>query len=111
MALCENIFPQDAITGIEDIEVLKRDKNRYVLEVRAGQTTYEGEKFRKKLGLPSACFEITAIEEDVRIVTMGKGHGFGLSQHMAGCMAEEGKTYQEILGYFYKGAVIAQSPE
>lgn len=108
LALCKNVFPEETITGGEDIQVLKRDSAGYVLEVQVGQTTYEGETFRKKLSLPSACFEITLIEEDVRIVTMGQGHGFGLSQHMAGKLAEEGKTYQEILQYFYKGASITE---
>ena len=73
-----------------------------------GQTICDGESFRKKLGLPSACFEIKLIDEDVRIVTMGQGHGFGLSQHMAGRLAESGKNYQEILQYFYKGVSITE---
>lgn len=108
LALCKNIFPEEAIAGGADIQVLKRDSAGYVLEVQVGQTAYEGETFRKKLSLPSACFEITLIEEDVRIVTMGQGHGFGLSQHMAGKLAEDGKSYQEILQYFYKGASITE---
>lgn len=108
LALCKNAFPEESVTGGADIQVLKRDSAGYVLEVQVGQTTYEGETFRKKLNLPSACFEIALIEEDVRIVTMGQGHGFGLSQHMAGKLAKEGKTYQEILQYFYKGASITE---
>lgn len=108
LALCQSAFPEDAITSGEDIKILKRDSAGYVLEVQVGQTTYEGENFRKKLNLPSACFEIALIEEDVRIVTMGQGHGFGLSQHMAGLLAEEGKNYQEILQYFYKGVSIVE---
>ena len=73
-----------------------------------GQTLYEGEEFRKKMQLPSACFEITLIDGDVRIVTLGQGHGFGLSQNMAGVLAEEGKNYREILQYFYKGVSITE---
>lgn len=108
LALCKNAFPEEAITGGNDIEVIKRDSASYVLQVQVGQTLYEGEEFRKKLNLPSACFEITLMEEDVRIVTMGRGHGFGLSQHMAGELAEQGKNYQEILQYFYKGVSIIE---
>lgn len=108
LELCKNVFPEETFTSGEDIEIIKRDSAGYVLQVQVGQTLYEGEDFRKKLNLPSACFEITLIEEDVRIVTMGRGHGFGLSQYMAGKLAEEGKTYQEILQYFYKGVSITE---
>lgn len=108
LALCKNAFPEEELASGEDVKILKRDSAGYVLEVQVGQTIYEGENFRKKLNLPSACLEITLIDEDVRIVTMGQGHGFGLSQHMAGVMAEEGKNYQEILEYFYKGVTIIE---
>lgn len=106
--LMGTVFPEENITTGRDIQVLKRDEAGYVLEVQVGQTIYEGEAFRKKMKLPSACFEITLIEEDVRIVTMGQGHGFGLSQHMAGKLAEKGMGYQEILKYFYKGVTITE---
>lgn len=108
LALCKSAFPEENISSGGDIQILKRDSAGYVLEVQVGQTIYEGESFRKKLMLPSAYFELTLIEEDIRIVTMGQGHGFGLSQHMAGRMAEEGKKYQEILEYFYKGIAIIE---
>lgn len=108
LALCKSVFPEENITGGGDIQILKRDSAGYALEVQVGQTVYEGETFRKKLTLPSAYFELTLIEEDIRIVTMGQGHGFGLSQHMAGKLAQEGKNYQEILEYFYKGVSIIE---
>lgn len=108
LALCKNTFPDEIITGGADIKILKRDSAGYVLEVQVGQTIYEGEKFRKLLNLPSACFEITCMEENIRIVTMGQGHGFGLSQHMAAQLADEGKNYQEILQYFYKGVAVIE---
>ena len=106
--LCKNAFPEESITGVADIHVLKRDAAGYALEVQVGQTVWDGETFRKKLNLPSACFEITLIDEDVRIVTMGQGHGFGVSQHMAGRLAELGKNYREILQYFYKGVTVTE---
>ncbi|MBR5127566.1 MAG: SpoIID/LytB domain-containing protein [Roseburia sp.] len=105
--LCNQVFSENVNSG-EDIRVIKRDSAGYALEVQVGQTMYEGEEFRKKLNLPSACFEITLVDEDVRIVTMGQGHGFGLSQHMAGVLAKEGKNYREILQYFYKEAAIIE---
>jgi len=108
LELCKYIFPEEIMNGGGDLKILKRDSAGYVLEVQVGQTVYEGENFRKKMSLPSACFDITLIEDDVRIVTMGQGHGFGLSQHMAGYLAEEGMGYKEILQYFYKGVAIVE---
>lgn len=35
------------------------------------------------------------------------GHGIGLSQMGANRMAEQGKTYKEILGFYYPGTTIA----
>ncbi len=108
LTLCESAFPEADIAGGEDIHITRRDSAGYVLEVQVGQTTYEGEAFRKKMQLPSSCFDITLIDEDVRIVTMGQGHGFGLSQYTAGRLAEDGKNYHEILQYFYKGVTITE---
>ena len=107
LSLCKQVFTDEVSSG-EDFKVIKRDSSGYVLEIQVGQTIYEGEQFRKKLNLPSACFEITVIDEGVRIVTMGQGHGFGLSQHMAGVLAKEGKNYREILQYFYKEVSIIE---
>lgn len=107
--LCKSVFPEETINSGSDIQIQKRDSAGYVLQVQAGQTIYEGEVFRKKLNLPSSCFELTLIDEDVRIVTMGQGHGFGMSQHMGKILAEKGKTYREILEYFYKDITIGES--
>ena len=104
----EGLFPEEEIVNCADVWVLKRDSAGYVLQVQVGQTIFDGEEFRNRLSLPSSCFEITMIEEDVRIVTMGCGHGFGLSQHMAEYMAKNGADYQEILEYFYKGVVLTE---
>ena len=106
--LCKSVFSETEINGGDDIRIQKRDSAGYVLQVQAGQTVYEGEDFRKRLNLPSACFEMTLLGEDVRIVTLGQGHGFGLSQHMGKILAEEGKTYREILEYFYGGVTITE---
>ena len=104
----ENYFPEGKVSSTQDVFVLERDEAGYALQVQVGQTTVDGELFRNRLSLPSACFEITLLEEDVRLVTMGCGHGFGMSQYTAQKMAESGSSYKEILNYFYKGAVITE---
>ena len=39
----------------------------------------------------------------------GYGHGVGMSQNGAQAMAAEGKTYEEILRFFYKGVEIREA--
>ena len=102
------LFEETELKTCEEIQVNRRDTAGYVLEVAVGQTLYDGETFRKKLVLPSACFEISEMNEGIRIVTLGQGHGFGLSQSMAAFMAKNGFTYKEILSYFYKGVSIVE---
>ena len=98
---CRAQFPDATIERVTDIVVQTRDNAGYVQELLIGDVTCLGEDFRSRLGLNSACFAITETGNEVRIVTKGLGHGVGLSQHMAGCMAEEGMDYKEILAYFY----------
>lgn len=108
LRLMKTAFAGEVIEASSAVEVIKRDATGYVLQVKVGDAIYDGEEFRNRLMLPSSCFEISVIEEDIRIVTMGCGHGFGLSQHTAELMAENGAGYQEILEYFYKGVTLTE---
>lgn len=95
----------------EEEIALVRDGAGYVLEVRQGEEICSGEEFRSKYHLNSSCFSIAEKNGKIRIVTKGLGHGFGLSQHTAAVMAEEGKAYQEILAYFYPGTELKNVSE
>ena len=79
--------------------------------MKIGTVSCDGEKFREAMGLPSSCFAMAEIDGKVRIFTKGLGHGFGLSQNTAELMAKEGKSYEEILAYFFPGAELAVAPE
>ena len=87
------------------------DSAGYVLSVKVGKETVSGESFRDTYGLASSCFELQAFEEQTRVITKGVGHGLGLSQYTANEMAKEGKTYQEILQYFFEGTEIREVAE
>ena len=108
LTLMKTFFPEGNVSSTQEVYVLERDEAGYALRVQVGQTTVDGEYFRNQLALPSACLEISLIEENVRLVTMGVGHGFGMSQHTAKKMAEAGSGYKEILNYFYKGVVLSE---
>lgn len=97
--LGSEISPEEIL---EKIEILDRDESDYVTSIKIGDHTMAGEEFRHMLELNSACFYIEETEGKVRITTKGLGHGIGLSQYNANEMAKEGKTYQEILKYYFE---------
>ena len=70
-----------------------------------------GDQFRDALKLPSSDFTFYESPNGLKIATVGKGHGFGMSQWTAREMAEDGKTYEEILQYFFEGTVLNQIDE
>lgn len=106
---CRTAYPDAGLTELTQIEIVSRDAAEYVTKIKVAGETYDGEQFRHALELPSACFTITEMDDHVRIVARGMGHGFGLSQNTAEKLAKEGYGYREILAYFYKGAVIGQA--
>jgi stage II sporulation protein D len=102
------------INGLRQIKVLERSPSQRILKLRlvgeSGSVVMKGADFRKAAGyskLPSTAFE--AHREGVNFVFIGRGsgHGVGLCQFGAKGMAEDGKTYREILQYYYPGATLS----
>ncbi len=65
-----------------------------------------GREIREKLELDSSDFQWQRQGDQVVIQTKGWGHGVGMSQYGANGMAQEGKTYKEIVNYYYKDIKI-----
>lgn len=90
----------------DSLSVKKRDSAGYVTEIEYEKTILNGEAVREALDLSSSCFYFSELEGKVRITTKGLGHGLGMSQYGAECMAEDGKDYREILQYYYSDVQI-----
>ena len=89
------------------LQILEKDGAGYVKTLLAGTEICEGDRFADALGLPSSAFSFQWPDNGmIRIICKGQGHGFGLSQYGASCMAKEGKTAAEILHYYFKNVVI-----
>ncbi len=74
-----------------------------------GYTTYNG-----KTGWVSLDYiePTSPVSGTFTIVCYGYGHGVGMSQHGARCLAEDGKTYDEILlHYFYSDKTKIEKDE
>ncbi len=101
------------ISGFKDIKiasytVTKRVKAVDIIHAR-GVLTMKATDLRKMLGwnrLPSTDFTVS--QEDGMAVFEGRGygHGVGLCQWSALQMARDGKSYRDILSYFYPGTTL-----
>lgn len=110
----ESVFSEKEMSGdewISKLEIIGRDSAGYVTGVSCGDITLSGEEIRNALELPSACFYIAEVEEQVRVLVKGQGHGFGLSRYGANELAKEGKSCGEILHYYYSEVEIETYPQ
>ena len=71
--------------------------------------SFKGTEVRTKLGLKSTDFEISILSSNIEITIKGYGHGVGMSQYGANTLANEGKTYEEILKHYYQNINIEKN--
>lgn len=102
---------QETTIDMTGAAVVREDSAGYVLEVMVGEEMQTGDFFRDTHGLASASFDLQSFSQMTRVITKGVGHGLGLSQYTANEMAKEGKTYEEILQYFYEGTEMKEVAE
>ncbi|PAF40455.1 stage II sporulation protein D [Terribacillus saccharophilus] len=89
---------------------LKRNSSQRVSEIEIGGKKFTGREIREKLGLKSTDFTLSMKDNHLIFQTKGYGHGVGMSQYGANGMAAEGKTYKDILTYYYKDTEINKLP-
>ncbi len=76
--------------------------------VKVGNATVKGTEMRTIFGLSSHCFTLNIIKgKKLHFITKGYGHGVGMSQFGARQMAFQGKSYKEILKWYYRGATLS----
>lgn len=93
------VLPADRIP--EQLLVLERDSEGYVLSFISDGKLMEGEAFREGLRLPSSDITIRKKGDQYYFICKGKGHGLGLSQYGANVLALEGKNYDFILERYF----------
>ena len=84
---------------------IENDKSGRVRKISFDEKSFNSSDFAKKLGLKSQNFEIET-KDNVVIKTYGYGHGVGMSQYGANCLANGGSSYKEILHHYYSGCSI-----
>lgn len=90
-----------------DIAGITRSKSGTVTAVTVGDRVLTGRQLRTLFDLRSAVFNVT-FDPTVgfTFAVEGYGHGVGMSQYGANCLAGQGKTYREILSYYYSDVEI-----
>lgn len=83
-------------------------ESKRVWTVEAGGLCFKGSTAARLLKLPSTCFGIEVSDDTVTLSCRGSGHGVGMSRCSAVHMARGGKTYTEILEYFYPETRISR---
>lgn len=88
-------------------KIVEKTPGNRVATVEINGKKFSGRQIREKLELRSSDFKWEIKDNQVVISTKGFGHGVGMSQYGANFMAEDGKTFNEILSHYYKGTEIA----
>lgn len=96
-----NINPNE----IPHIKIERTASNR-VNQLYINDHSLSGREVREKLGLRSNDFTIVQNDAHFIFTTKGFGHGVGMSQYGANEMAKLGKTFEEILTYYYQQVEI-----
>ncbi|MCU9613291.1 stage II sporulation protein D [Caldibacillus lycopersici] len=97
------------VSSSEIGEIESRTPGKRVEKVKIGDKELTGREIRDKLSLRSADFSWVREGDDIVITTKGYGHGVGMSQYGANGMAKEGKTYEDIIKYYYQGVAISKA--
>ena len=85
---------------------MDRTPQGYVTKVHFGQASCNAADVRTALGLRSTSFTVQYQSGNFSFTTRGYGHGVGLSQWGTKAMAEQGKSYADILAHYYPGTQL-----
>ncbi len=91
--------------GTTLVGLTRRTPSGRAESVEAGGRTFSGLETRSRLGLPSSL--IQEFGGELTVTTRGWGHGVGLCQWGAEGQARLGRTFREILRYYYPGTTIS----
>ena len=90
---------------------VEKDDSGRVGTVEVCGAPLRGVEVRRIFSLRSACFTIDAAADRVTFRVTGYGHGVGMSQYGANELARQGRTWQEILLWYYADITIGPAPE
>ncbi len=90
------------------IKIIENTDSGRVKKMQIGNIEISGVDARNLFNLKSAKFNFEITENEIKFSVLGYGHGVGLSQCGSDVLAKQGKTYEEILKYYYKDVEISE---
>lgn len=105
----ESLLGVKVPNGSQIGKVIERTAGKRVAKVDINGKVVSGKEIREKLGLMSTDFTWERKGSNIIINTKGYGHGVGMSQYGANGMAKEGKSYADIVTYYYQGVEIGRT--
>lgn len=105
--IIKNLNPQAEFSGDKNnwINSYSHTEGGSVKKIIIGGCEFSGTEIRNAFSLRSADF-IIEINEKVKFMVTGNGHGVGMSQYGANYAALQGQNYKEILMKYYKDTDI-----
>ncbi len=88
------------------VRILDRTARGRVKDLRVAAQIFKATDIRKLLNLRSTAFTVKNAGGRVVFETRGNGHAAGMCQWGAEGMAMHGKTYKDILTYYYSGVQV-----
>jgi stage II sporulation protein D len=108
--LCSRLGLDDAAvqasSGAAAVQVVQKTGSGRAAEVQVGNHLIKGTDLRKDLGLRSTSIAVQASGDKVTFLTRGYGHAVGMCQYGAQGMALKGRSYRQILTYYYSGVQL-----
>lgn len=89
----------------------ERSEGGSVTQIAVGGVTVKGTELRSLYSLRSTAFTVEPSETEIVFRVTGFGHGVGMSQYGANAMAKQGKTYHDILSWYYTGVKVKDCPD
>lgn len=88
------------------IKINSYTNSKRVSKIKIGNKELTGVEARNLLGLKSTQFDFKIEGDDIFFSVIGYGHGVGFSQCGGDVLAKLGKSYEEIIKYYYKDVSI-----
>lgn len=89
------------------LELVEETPGGRVGLLKVNEALFAGKEVRRLLDLPSAAFTWEASGTGLVFHTRGSGHGVGLCQYGAAGAAAGGKTYRQIIAFYYPGTAVS----
>lgn len=89
------------------IESIKYDDENRCKYIKTGNCAISASALAEQLQLPSLAFSVEESQNLVIFTVYGDGNGLGMSLKGAELLANEGKTYEEILKHYYSEIEIS----